>query len=99
MPLELVLTPTPQNVTAALMLELGGVYRVQNLDSSHPVFWVRQAAAPVAGARSFVLPAYGELFYYPTIPGEAPLWMWSFDKTGAALLVDYAVLLPGGFAA
>lgn len=100
---DLVLGRTAKNVTADLSLG-PGVYRIQNLDSSDLVYWLKQAAAPAAGARAFVLRPYGFLNYWaesePSDSGNivaaaSRLWMWT-NGASAAILVAEASDQGGG---
>ena len=85
----LVLTKTPQNVTAAFELEEGGVWMLQNLASTDRALWLMQPAAPVAPLHGFILPAYGYLALPTGLATEVPpLWMWALKLNTVRILGD-----------
>ena len=71
--------PVPKDVTAALNLEDGTTYSIQNLETNY-IKWAEQAAAPSADSSDYqILPpfaTYGKALRYTPEDGEH-LFMWT----------------------
>ena len=80
-------TMTPADVVAALSLERGTLYTVQNVDNRCTLRLRQAAAAPRASARAHRI----EIGSYMTIrPNGTPIWLWTDEKRGCDVIVTPA---------
>ena len=81
---ELRATSAPQDLVAALGLSQGQ-YMIQNVDRS-AALWLRESVnAPASGELGLRLSPNKSLVM---IVATEPMWAWSFDSGGCALVVN-----------
>ena len=78
-------TNVPQDIVAALSLQIGTTYVAQNVGTVATAFVREAPAAPAATDRAFRTESGG--FFYIKPEGD-PIWVWTDDPAGCPLVVD-----------
>ena len=84
----------PADIVAALGLEWGNTYRLQNVGTGGTLFIRTATAAPAVTAGAFRVET-GGLFVLKPQPGASaippvPVWLWTDDRRGVAVIVALA---------
>ena len=78
----------PRNVVSVLGLALRTRYTCQNVSGTATLFFREAAAQPAATDRAFRIEPGG---FFTLEPQGTPLWFWTDDPDGCAVVVTEAV--------
>ena len=84
----------PADIVAALGLQWGPTYRLQNVGTGGTLFIRTAAAAPAVTDRAFRIESGGLFVLKPQAGASAfalvPTWLWTDDRRGVAVIVALA---------
>ena len=85
----------PADIVAALGLQWGPTYRLQNVGTGGTLFIRTATAAPAVTDRAFRVESGGLFVLKPQAAGSAfpplvPTWLWTDDRRGVAVIVALA---------
>ena len=87
-------TGTPVDIVAALTLQWGPSYRLQNVGSGGTLFIRTATAAPAVTDRAFRIESGGLFVLKPQAGASAfalvPTWLWTDDRRGVAVILTVA---------
>ena len=83
-------TLIPVDVVAALNLEYGLDYLLQNVAPSATLFVRESLTAPAVTERGFKVESGGRFVLRPK-PIDVPLWLWTDEPAGCAVIVGNSV--------
>ena len=87
-------TETPADIVAALTLQWGLTYTLQNVGSGGTLFIRTATAAPAVTDRAFRVESGGLFVLKPQAGASAippvPVWLWTDDRRGCAVIVALA---------